>query len=159
MLDFHPDYFLLLIQPLLLPSFISLFILARYWKDDVSKYIGLMSIKPVIAYPIWFFISTSDWINQVYDLKPILTVVVPLIPAVILTLVIVYFFRHLFPQEESAKVFLIGDIVRWLNTFVFSAFPSALLFSLMYFGLIFPSLYAIGGLIIVVKRSRRERVF
>jgi len=112
MSDFQPDYFRLLIVPLLLPFGLGIFILVSSWKIEVSRYIGFLTLKPVFAYPIWFLISWSDWFNQVYDVNLVLMAIVPLIPGIILTLIIVYLFRHLFGTDKLVWLFLIGDIIR-----------------------------------------------
>jgi hypothetical protein len=162
--DLHPDYFRLLVQPLSIPFAVGLFILVRYWKDDVGRFIGFLSLKPVIAYPIWFFISWSDWYSKVYDnSRPVLMAVFPLLPGIFLTLITVNFFRYLFKIEKVAWLFLIGDIIRWANTFVFSAFVDNnivlnLFVFLAFFGLAFPSIYTIIAFIVARKRSNRQSI-
>jgi len=157
--DLQPDYYRLLVLPLSLPFAGGIYILVGYWKDNLSRYIGFLSFKPVIAYPIWFFITCTDWFNKVYDYHdPVVMAVFPLFPGIFLTLITVFLFRHLFKVEKLVWLFLIGDIVRWVNSFVFSAFvDNDIVFNLFiflaFFGLAFPSLYTIIALDIVRKRA------
>jgi len=156
--DLQPDYFRLLVLPLLFPFGAGIFILVSNWKDEISRYIGFLTLKPVIAYPIWFVISFSDWFNKVYDTNPVLIAAVPLIPGIVLTLIIVYSFRHLFGIDRVVWLFLIGDVIRWMNTFIFTAFTNSnivfnIFIFLVFFGLYFPSLYAVVALIVVRKRA------
>jgi hypothetical protein len=161
--DIQADYFRLLFLPLLLPFVGGIFILISHWKDDISRYIGLLSLKPVIAYPIWFLISWSDWYSKVYDnTNPVLMAAFPLFPGILLTLIIVFLFKRLFKIDKAVWLFLIGDIVRWMNTFVFSSFTDSdvvfnLFVFLVFFGLAFPSLYTIIALDVVRKRAISQK--
>ena len=85
-----PLYLLFIVLPLALPFVAGMVILVGYWKDELDRLIGLFAIKPVLAYPLWFYITTTIgtyWYdNWVDNFKQLLGSWLPLIPAIILLL-------------------------------------------------------------------------
>jgi|GEM_PF-1653888 len=148
--------------PLLLPFLAGLLMLFFFRKDKMSLLAALFTLKPVAAYPIWWWLFSllqnanfPDWLSALES--PLLSFL-PLVPAILLTAMIVFAFRTLFKQRWLAWLWLGGDILRWLNTFILFAFPgnsetsSSVMLIVFTFGLVFPSFYALLALVIVTTR-------
>ena len=157
MISFDTPFYLLFIGlPLALPFVVGIVILVGYWEDELNRLIGFFTIKPVLAYPIWFYLTTTIgtyWYDNWFDnIKQLLGSWLPLIPAIILTVGIICAFRNMVTYH-LAWLFLGLDILRMLNTFILAdsdemdnvAFP---------FGLALPSMIAILALIIVTTRKK-----
>jgi hypothetical protein len=134
--------------PLALPLLIGTLVLVAFWKDRVSRLAGFFTLKPVITYPMFLMFSISNY----YSVKSFGELLFPLLPAIGLTLLIVFAFRDLFRKSWIAGLFLAFDIFRWANTLVLNYLESQLFDWMMYIGLIFPSLYALLALIVAVVR-------
>ncbi len=168
------DVLLLLISDivlLIIPLIIGIVLLTRYGKDKLLQLVAWFTLKPLVAYPIWALIrlsispiriglqpSPSNPLNDYrLDLKASGWA---LIPSVILTLAIIYIFRKSF-KSISARVFLLGDILRWLYTFAVSILIFNFPTNPPYFGLVLvaigfliPSIYAIIALIFANSRYK-----
>jgi len=148
-------YFIAL--PLLLPLIIGLIIIFVFWKDELGRMAGFFVFKPVVAYPIWLWGSFA-WVNQETTRIKALDSLLLLLPGLVLTVVIVYPFRHFFFQHRLAWLFLIGDILRWGNTWLVTGsgldFQNRVLENLVQGGLIYPSVYAITILVIILVHKR-----
>jgi hypothetical protein len=139
-----------LILPMLLPFLIGLIMLILFRKDAVSRLVGMFTLKPVIAYPLWFLLFLTDLSNS-----NSLIYVIGLIPAVLLTIGIVLLNRKVFAKSLiPAAIFLGLDALRMLNTLLTWAGlgdenPLPILF---YFGLALPSLIAVAALVFTIAR-------
>lgn len=152
----------------LVPLAISVITLSKFGKNDIAKYIGLFSLKPVFIILLLILIPDFGFLEKFYFLYSyeIIHAIFGVVPELILTLVIVYVFRYLFHNDKVVWLFLIGDTIRWLGLFIESLipdpFPEPYFYTQFYvwvfFLLIFPSLYAIIGLISVRERVLRENV-
>jgi hypothetical protein len=148
----------------LIPLSISVITLSKFGKYDIAKYIGLLSLKPVFMMLLALLVSNLGFLERLYTLYSyeITSAIFWIVPELILTLIIVYIFRHLFHNDKMVWLFLIGDIIRWLSLSIESLIPDPIIEPFFYtqfyvsvfFLLVFPSLYAIVGFI-----SVRERVF
>lgn len=154
-IDPLPLYLFFIVLPLGLPLVAGIIILAGYRKDELNRLMGLIAIKPVLAYPIWFYlmntVSTTwydSWLDKING--PLL----PLIPAIMLSIVIVYVSRNMF-AHGLAWLFLGLDILRMLNTFILASSDEMDDFSL-WFGLLLPSAVAILALIIAMNRNNAQ---
>jgi hypothetical protein len=152
--------FLLCYAPIILPFLIGLIIFITFRKDRIGRLIGAFVFKPVIAYPLWFIL-----VQKTTGVK-ILDNLFLILPGLALTLVITFFFRQLLLQNRIAWLFLVGDVVRWVNTwFIFrnggNSSPD-IQSPLLWFGLIYPSVYAIVALLTLMTRtsilSKNEQV-
>lgn len=153
---------------LLLPLFIGLFILIKFGKDDVAKYIGFLSLKPVFSVLLLFLESKYDLVDKLkaFYSYEVARDVLWVVPELTLTLVIVYSFRYLFMNNKLVRLFLIVDIVRWLSVFVVfllpNPYPEPYFYWQAYLGIffifMFPSLYALGGLIAINKWANSQTI-
>ena len=152
----------------LLPLSTALFILVKFGKDDVAKYVGYLSLKPIFSLLLMFFEAKADLFDELnahYSYE-IVGSLLWIIPELLLTLVIVYFFRHLFNKFRLAWWFLIGDITRWLSVFISELIPDPViepyfytqLYIWAFFVVVFPSLYAISGFIAVRKHTNSQNM-
>ena len=147
---------------LLLPSLIGFSILTRFERDDVAKYIAFLSLKPASSIFV-FFLADKLNISSYYSLE-IFLAVSWFVPELIMTLFIVYSFRYLFSSEKIVWLFLIGDIIRWLSLSIegllhhpFPEYPAVPNDIPLFLIVLYPSLYAIGGLIAVILRINRQK--
>lgn len=143
--------------PLVIPFVIGIILWVGFPTDELHGLISLFTLKPVLAYPIWFYITTNiepvwhdNWID---DVERLFGGWLALIPAIILTIGITLTFRKMFTQQ-LAWIFLYLDILRMLNTFILSSSDGLDYFSAP-FGLVLPSLIAILALIIVGVRDKK----
>lgn len=152
-----PIVAIFIVLPLLLPLVIGIILLIGFRSDELHALIALFTLKPVLAYPIWFYITTeieTVWYDNWFDsVKQLLGGWLALIPAIILTIGIIYTFRKMFVQQ-LAWIFLYLDILRMLNTFILSSSDRMDNFSFP-FGLVLPSVIAILALTIVVVRNKK----
>ena len=151
-----PLYLLFIVLPLALPLVVGIVILVGYCETELNRLIGFITLKPVLAYPLWFYITTTvgtTWYDNWFDnINQSFGSLLPLIPAIILSVLIVYVFRNMF-THRLAWLFLGLDILRMLNTLLLASSDEMDNFSLP-FGLALPSVIAILALIIVSTRSK-----
>jgi hypothetical protein len=139
-----------LILPIILPFLFGLIMLILFRKDAASRLVAMVTLKPVIAYPVWFLFLLTDLSNNNFS-----TIVIGLIPAVSLTVGIVLLNRKVFFKYKIlAAIFLGLDASRMLNTLLIWAGlgdepPEPILFS---FGLALPSLIAVAALVFTIAR-------
>jgi hypothetical protein len=145
-----------IVLPLLLPFIVGIVLLVWFRKDELNRLIALFTLKPVLAYPIWFYITSTigtHWYDNWFDnVKQLLGSWLPLIPAIIFTIGIIYIFRNMF-THQLAWIFLGLDTLRMLNTFILASSDEMDNFCFP-FGLVLPSIIAILALIIVVVRTK-----
>jgi hypothetical protein len=147
----------------LVPLVISIMTLSKFRKIDIAKYIGILSLKPVLMMFLLMLVESSGFLEQIYSLYTyeIVSAVFWIVPELILTVLIVFGFRYMFGTDKLTWQFLIGDTVRWLSIFIISLapdpFPEPYFYTQLYisvfFLVTFPCLYAMVGFI-----SIRERV-
>ena len=151
-----PLLVIFIVLPLLLPLVAGIILLVWYRKAEINRLIALFTLKPVLAYPLWFYITTTIstyWYDNWFDnINQLFGDWLPLIPAIILTIGIIYTFRNMF-THQLAWLFLGLDILRMLNTLLLASSDEMDYFSFP-FGLLLPSIIAILALIIVVTRSK-----
>jgi hypothetical protein len=151
-------YFMVL--PLLLPLIIGLIVIFVFWKDELGRMAGFFIFKPVIAYPVWLWGPFARLNQETTHIKALDSMLL-LLPGLVLTVIIVYPLRHLFYQHRLAWLFLIGDILRWGNTWFITSsgleifdIKQSVLGILFWGGLIYPSVYSIITLVILLVRRR-----
>jgi len=141
-----------------LPFFIGMFILIKFGKDNVGRIIGLLSLKPLLLLALIIFLDSFGSLDDAYAY-------LIFIPDLILTLIFGYFFRDLLNRERLTRFFFIGDVVRWLCLLVEfilpEPFPEPYFYTQLYvwffFNTIFPSLYAIGGLVALQRCADSQK--
>ncbi len=148
--------------PLLLPSIIGTIILRKFWEDELSRLTGFFTLKPILAYPIWFVIfavflltkpdSLMSTITYVGENLPI--VLLAIIPGVLLTIIIVVVFQRVFKSNKFAWLFLLGDVIRWGYTLYWSIKLSGSSQIYYFIGFLLPSIYAAVALFFVYYRHK-----
>jgi len=106
------------ILPWLIPSvIIGFYILVKHRGSEFAKFAGLLSLKPIIATPLFFQIV--KWYQDHTtgcDLNPLY--LITLVPGLGITLLLVFYFREVVwdSRNKAMPVLLILDIVRWGNS-------------------------------------------
>jgi hypothetical protein len=151
-----PLLVIFIVLPLLLPSVAAIVLLVWFRKDELNCLIALFTLKPVLAYPLWFYITSTvgtRWYDNWFDnINQSFGALLPLIPAIILTIGTIYSFRNMF-THQLAWLFLGLDVLRMLNTLMLASSDEMDGFSLP-FGLVLPSMIAVLALIIVATRRK-----
>ena len=143
--------------PLWIPAAIGLYLYVNR-PDDLGKLATYLTLKPIVATPIWVAIISTLLPPAIHELEPahFLTI----LPGAGLTIVIVLMHRHVFtgPRAGSAKVLLVLDCIRWLNSFLlilpYGGGTNGLLNCLFAFvGLAMPSVLAVVALILTTSQT------
>jgi hypothetical protein len=146
--------------PFWIPAAIGLYLVANA-PDQFRRMAGLLTLKPIVATPIWFAIIYTLLPYSIHELEPahFLTI----LPGASLTIVIVFMYRHVFtgPKAGSAKVLLALDCIRWLNSFLLilpygggTNGPLNCLFAFV--GLTMPSVFAVVALTLTISQTLVE---
>ena len=146
---------------LLLPVIVSLLILWKSGKTQVAQCIGLLTIKPTLNLLLNYVPGMLAFNSELSNSYPYHMVrsILWAIPELLLTLIMVYVFRHLLHKERVVLMFLIADVIRWVSVFISLWFPDPIpepyfywqLYIAVFFIFLFPFMYAIAGFI-VIKR-------
>jgi hypothetical protein len=139
----------------LMPFVIGCIILVKFGKDDVARYIGFLSLIPVLTNAIAFFLGANSFWKigpiYLYEIVGFVYGILETIPM----LIIIFNSRHLRKQEKLLRTFLTWGIVRWLYILVYLGFVKTSpepyfywqAYLAIFFAFVFPSIYAIAGLI------------
>ena len=147
----------LCLVPLGIPAAIGMYLYVNR-PDDLGKMATYLTLKPIVATPIWFAMISTLLPPSIQKLEPahFLTI----LPGAGLTTVIVLMHRHVFagPQAGSAIVLLVLDCIRWLNSFLlilpYGGGTNGLLNCLFAFvGLAMPSVFAVVALTLTTPRT------
>jgi len=166
------DFSLVIIMfgvPLIAPIIIGVILLIRFKKYRFGLLAAIFTLKPIIAYPIWFFVYSNYYDNR----NIFLAASMAILPGVVLTLIIIYKFRSLFNfkiNNWAAWLLLSFDTLRWVGVYLYSlggdspiskfidvySISSALMMSLN------PTLYSFIALFLIVilgttKMSKEEK--
>lgn len=137
----------------ILPLILGPIILRVFREDEISSMAGLLTLKPLLATPLWAFIIA---LGSELDLPGLITQLLSIVPGIGLTLLIVWKFRALFgTQQKIAFVLLAVDAMRWLNSFAAFQFGHGAGDFYYWLGLILPNAYAILVLAILWIRQRQ----
>lgn len=149
--------FNLFVLPLILPLILGGIILKRFRQYELSRMAGIFTLKPILMYPLWYFFF-MDLSVSFFEDSSFLAGVLSVIPAIFITILIFARFRNLFSLDRLAWLFLVGDILRWLNTILFMSSSSGTTFYVfLYVGLSLPSLYAVIAFIIIRQRFLEKK--
>jgi len=137
------------ILPWLIPSVvIGLFILVKYRASGFAKLAGLLSLKPLVATPL--FLLILQWYQDHYtscDPNPVYFITA--VPGLGITFLLVLAFRNVAwePVNKAVLVLLFLDTVRWGNSILMfsSCFTigDITLVLQAYFGLAMPTIFAL----------------
>ncbi len=135
---------------LVLPFGIGLVILIFLGGHRYGTLAGLFTLKPILATPL-MMPMVVPWL-----LFPSATTAALLVvPGIVLTLIILRSFRQLYrPFSAVPYVLLLGDVLRWLSTFLIFVLLSEDPKPYFPIGYILPSVYAIMALIIVLLQPK-----
>jgi hypothetical protein len=138
----------------LLPLILGPILLRRFKDDELSKMAGWFTLKPLLATPLWALIVDLEGRTRFYTTLDALPT---LIPAIGLTLWIVWKYRHLLRTNLGTVILLlIGDALRWLNSFAWLTIDSSSGSPFYTAGLILPNAFAVMVLVIALLRKRRS---
>ncbi len=104
-----------IVIPFIVPLIIGIVILRRANGDRLLQFAGWMTLKPLLATPIWYFFVS--WLALEVSLQA--SVLANWVPGVALTLLLVILYRDALitnALHPSALRLLILDIVRWGST-------------------------------------------
>ena len=167
--EFLPFQILVLVMAL--PALVGVILLLAYLRsarggdDRLVLLAALLTLKPIVATPIWLFILNLS----AYPLPSLpLAVLLSLLPGVGLTAVILVLFRPMFmePGRTPPRILLALDCVRWLNSFfalVLSVGSSNIgvaiycILPMAYFGMVLPSIFALVAAVLVIRARGRVR--
>jgi hypothetical protein len=154
----YSDYIYFIIT-LTLPLVIGIYLIIRFWKNEIAKFVGLLISKPVISVLLLLVESSYDLLDRLGAFYSYIVVrsILWIVPELILTLIVVYYFRALLVNNTLVRSLLILDTVRWFSAFILLLLPDPFpepyfywqLYFLVFIVSILPSLYAIGGLIVM----------
>ena len=146
----------------LLPAAIGVYILFRYHTSPIAQLAGVLTIKPVIATPLWALVvstvladSDSGIFQPAYWLS--------LLPGLGLTGLILLAFKSLLAKpnyRRSFVILLLLDSARWFNTFLYYlpwTGTTPLNGYGIFIGLAMPSVYAIVALSIAREHHKLRR--
>jgi hypothetical protein len=85
--------------------------------NRLSLMAGLLTLKPIVATPIWLAILANSFNSVPHRIE--LAHFLSVLPGASLTLAVVIVFRSLFsgPRAGIARTLLVLDCARWLNSF------------------------------------------
>ena len=127
---------------------------ALFQKGSFTRAAALFTLKPILSTPLWVLIS--------FAVKGIF--VPTLLPGLLLALILIYCFRHLFRTDLKSFLLLIGmDVIRWLTIFLICppwAYDSiggcyTDNHSVLLIGFLTSNLYAVIVFALLIVRSRR----
>jgi hypothetical protein len=131
-------------------------------RSRISRLAGLLTLKPILATPIWLAILGSDLSPAI--VKPIASV----LPGMGLSLLIVVVYWRLLsdPNAGAARILLGLDCLRWLNSaalafssggYLFALTPSVVcIFAPL--GLVLPTVFAVVALTLSLLVSREDQL-
>jgi len=150
------------IMPLLLPpGLIGLFILIKYRSSKFAKFTGLLTLKPLIATPIWFYIYNVYSRNyNTCEIHP--AYIFTALPGLGITILLVLFFsKELFGRNRKLVYILIFlDTIRWSNSVIFFPHcpPLHELWKVIFpalFGLAFPTIFSLVAIYFIIKKENK----
>ncbi|MBZ0279465.1 MAG: hypothetical protein K8L97_01910 [Anaerolineae bacterium] len=108
------------VSTFVVPLIIGVMILGRAAGDPVFRFAGWMTLKPILATPLWFFMTS--WLATNASLR--LAVYVNWLPGAAITLLLVLAYRQTMFGDSAhpAALRLLGlDFARWISTAVMYA--------------------------------------
>lgn len=153
------------ILPFLLPAgVIGLFILIKFRSSRFAVLTGLLTIKPLLATPIWFYIY-SLYLNHYGTCQIHPAYVFTALPGIGLTILLALLFRDQFSGKNSKQVYilLVLDTIRWSNSVLFLPHcpPLHELWKDLYpsfFGLAFPTIFSLVSIYFVAVSKKKKSV-
>lgn len=143
-------------SPFILPCFLGIRILGLA-SDDFSRLAGWLTLKPLIATPIWFFLVdatfSGDWS------RPDPTYALTALPGIGLTFILALVFRSVFQSHASAVMGLLAlDTVRWGSSFLMGLglLPDPLKLLLAFIALAMPTVFALFAQVICTESPQHH---
>jgi len=137
--------------PLAIPLIFGVIILKNFGKDEIGRLIGFLTLKPVVAFPIFIYLSGMKWINDIFWNGRVWGTALPLVFYILLTLCIIYLFKDILNENGVVKFSVVGDILSWLVMFVFWIVWNSM--GVIIAETFLPTIYAVVSLIYIYKRS------
>ena len=100
--------------PFWIPAVVGLYLVVKR-PGPLSLMAGLLTLKPIVATPIWVALLQNAYADRLTPAQ-----FLSILPGAGLTLIAFMAFRPLFsgPQAGNARILLVLDIARWLNSFL-----------------------------------------
>lgn len=98
-----------------LPIILGIRLFLRTDDPYFSRFAGLLTLKPLLATPIWMMIGSAT------ATAPRAPIVLTLLPGIGLTVLLLIAYKDVLRDEttrQSAIVLLVLDCVRWINSFI-----------------------------------------
>lgn len=134
--------------PLLLPLAVGSTLVFAFSQDRFARLSAFFVLKPVVTYPVWivlFMLSNGE--------HSLFLATIRIIPALIVTGVLIYNFREQFDAINVRAWFLVLiDIIRWGNTYLLDINPEYYPFRVEV-GLFIPSAYAMLVLVFIDRKN------
>jgi hypothetical protein len=112
----EPQSLLLCTAPSWVAIIIGLKLILKASGDDLTRMAGWLTLKPVLTTPIWFAILVALGDSPI----PFVPACISILPGVALTSVaaIVFWPTLCDPRARGARLLLVLDCLRWMNTFL-----------------------------------------
>ena len=177
--------FFLITLPFWIPVLIGLSLVARDTTDGLARMAGLLTLKPILTTPIWYVIwaSLDAFFSQTSALASIplgagltprtalvlrrlIPALASTLPGASLTLLTALVFRSRLSgsRARDARLLLVLDCVRWLNSFLLvltvssdSELSSFICSYAALIGLGLPTVYAVVAYSVVMSGARRRQ--
>jgi hypothetical protein len=141
-------------SPFIIPLFLGIRVLSLHPESDFSRLAGWLSLKPIVATPIWLYLVdrtfSGDWS------RPSPAYLVTALPGILLTLLIVAAHRSaLTSNPGGARFLLVMDTIRWGNSLLMVSLSGSPLTPIFIFvGLTMPTFFAFGALALCNELSK-----
>ena len=138
----------LLSIPFWIPAIVGLYLVVKR-PGPLGLMAGLLTLKPIVTTPIWLALLQN---TNAYRLTP--ANFLAILPGAGLTLIAFMVFRPLFsgPQADNARILLVLDIARVLNSFLM--WLLGLICVLGPIGLALPTLFALAAITLSTDTTR-----
>lgn len=177
--------FLVATLPFWIPVLIGLSLVVRDSTDGLARMAGLLTLKPILTTPIWYVIwaSLDSFFSQIpalastplgagltlltaLVLRRLIPALASILPGASLTLLTAQVFRSRLsgPRARDARLLLVLDCVRWLNSFLLvltvssdSELASCICSYAALIGLGLPTVYAVVAYLVVMSDVRHRQ--
>lgn len=115
------------IAPFVVPALIGIVLLARHSHNALSLMAGLLTLKPLLTTPVYFFLLIIVG-SRLISFSFLLPAIVAILPGASLTLIMAVAFRSLLSGPRAGRAWLLLglDCVRWLNSFLLGLYVAGI---------------------------------
>ena len=108
---------LILCLALAVPGWVGYSLLQRTRAHDFRRFAGVLTLKPIIATPMWLILAEPYLFTIVDTTDP--RYVLTIVPGISMTIIILWYFRHSLLSLNKLRVglLIVLDTARWVSTF------------------------------------------